>query len=338
LPSFHANIRRLYTQEYVSITLDSLIFKRKEPGPDNYGIALYAEKGIGLDVIRSGFVGLRSPAKGASAIYIHMAADSVLIDSDSYFTGNSVSDAGCVEPYCIAPWDGPDQHLCPDECFGGGGAVWLNSCYGSTKVSIAARFNNNYLEFGHGMGGAIFMDWIECPVTITGTYENNTASDGGAIHIESLQSSAKLNVTATFTANHAVDGGWGGRGAAVRVRDITAKTQCGIYGVYEKNTVENGRGAMIATNNVLGRLTVDAIARNNLCDGRGGLISNLYEFTGADAKLTMKDTCVFTNNTASTDKTVVLNFEQQDIEMSEEQWRQQVGDYEVSGQDYPAEQ
>eukprot|EP01134_Creolimax_fragrantissima_P007429 CFRG7429T1 len=333
----------LFSSENIDLTLKDLIFERSTISNITYGTAFYANSNVGLTVTNCLFKNLRSIKHGGSAIYLRTAESDILIDKDTSFTGNSIGNGGCVPPSCVAPNGGTDQHACPDSCFGGGGALWIGSCFGSTKIEILSTFKNNVHEFGHGMGGAIFMDWMECQVTIDGVFENNTSSDGGAIHIESMQAGSSLTVDGNYTANQVVDGGWGCRGAALRVRNLVEGAIYTTSGTYMRNnatgTYTTGRGAVLALNNVDGVAYINITALDNICDGHGGVISNLYDF-GDKANFTIQETSRFEGNTAMSDAVVVLEFQEQDIELSEAEWLEDKknGGYVIRGSDFDSKQ
>eukprot|EP01134_Creolimax_fragrantissima_P003541 CFRG3541T1 len=298
------------TRDDLSITLMGLKFTRANTSNDTFGTALWADHKIDLDIRECLFHNLRSPINGASSIYVKSPSNVLVIDEMTNFTSNSVDDDGCFPPVCNPPNQGLPE-ICPERCWGGGGSVWINSCFGSSTVSIFGNFRNNTHEFGHGMGGAIFMDWVECSVVISGEYEGNNAADGGAIHMESVQDKGVVSIGGKYIDNKSVNSGWGARGAAVRIRTSVMGSSITQQGTYINNTVE-GRGAVSAYNSIHGAIDVNVDATNNTAE-HGTVISVWKEFGG---NLTFHKDCSFSGNTAN-DDTNVMSFLQMEWYMNE---------------------
>ncbi|KNC79302.1 hypothetical protein SARC_08307 [Sphaeroforma arctica JP610] len=294
----------------ISVTLQDLKLQRGQHDADSYGTALYSEFGIGLELKNVEISNMRAFSHGGSAVYIATAVGSVHFDDQTKIIDNSVADGGCneddvLDPYCPAPNGGPDLHLCPDRCFGGGGAVWIGSCFGAeTDVNVSANFHNNYHEFGHGMGGAVFMDWVQCEVHFVGNYTNNTSSDGGAIHIESIQEGGSIEFDGHYENNQAVEGGWGARGAANRVRDMVDGSTLAIRGTYIGNRAA-GRGGVMAQNNIDGTVTMEVVAEGNVATR--GSATSVHGVISEASIYTLAKECVFTDNEVEDDTLTDIN-------------------------------
>ncbi|KNC84073.1 hypothetical protein SARC_03701 [Sphaeroforma arctica JP610] len=299
------------TKDYQDIEFVNIRFTRPNDASDgDYGTALYLDNPVKLSVKGCIFEGLRSPLNGGSAIYVKTLTDTSNFDADTKFIGNRVDSGGCIPPVCTpAGWS--TGEVCPDKCWGGGGALWIGSCFGSTVINIKADFVENVHEFAHGMGGALFIDYMQCKLNINGNYERNSASDGGAIHVEGVIADGVMNVDATFTDNLAPnelfdpsETQFGARGAAVRVRDVGEDSKVNIKGKYTGNKVE-GRGAVSSFNHISGNVVLDVDARNNEAM-RGAIASNWRTVTGKF--IILADSVIKNNEATERPASQILDF------------------------------
>lgn len=85
---------------------------------------------IDLSITNCQFKGLKTGARGGSAIYI-MRPGNVVIDDTTVFEGNHILRTG--------------------ERYGGGGVLWLSEISPTSQIKIGGLWKNNKHNFQHGV-------------------------------------------------------------------------------------------------------------------------------------------------------------------------------------------
>eukprot|EP01134_Creolimax_fragrantissima_P008458 CFRG8458T1 len=251
--------------------------ERAEPSFNSFAQAQDYYSWISLQVHNSNFKNFFSAHRGS--VFFMWTAGNVTIGPNCTFSHNTVADRR--------------------EVFGGG-AISLGYIDEDSFVHIGGNFDHNAViypfPFGseHGEGGAIFGEYCAGSLVINGTFRDNFASDGGAIHIKSVVNGS-LTIDGHFEHNMAINSGAGCRGGAVRV--LLSNSPIKLLGTYINNLADTGRGGVFASNDMIygASLELDGEFKSNTCGSQGGVISQLSEFEGA---IILKANSVFEGNVA----------------------------------------
>ncbi|KNC81805.1 hypothetical protein SARC_05890 [Sphaeroforma arctica JP610] len=217
---------------------------------------------ISLQLKNTSFQNFFSRHRG-SAIFVWTTGN-VTIDDDCRFVNNMVGDRR--------------------EVFGGG-AFSMGYVSANSHVYIGGLWDRNAVvypfPFGseHGEGGALFADWIDGHVYINGTFHDNLAADGGAIHFK-MVANGSLVLDGEYSGNLALDTGAGGRGAVIRIVEL--KSDLELRGNFSNNIADTGRGGVVAVNNMpkWSKIFLSGTFHNNRCGDRGGVVSCTKIFEG----------------------------------------------------------
>ncbi len=181
-----------------------------------------------------------------------------------------------------------DTIFTANQASGNGGGIFIDTTdFASSSIAISdSSFSDNQAT---NNGGALYGNILASTLTDL-TFTNNSAAVGGAISLQSFNSSNHNIADSSFSNNHAING----NGGAVSLDSITSATLTNT--TYTQNSATGDGGALFVNNTGL-TLTADASTPSNFNANtavNGGAIA-LYGNGG----LTTIENAVFTDNTAS---------------------------------------
>lgn len=261
----------------IDINFDNIEWTVDPENPSSYGSALqYSATGHMLDVHEPYYVSFRltncdfhditSRGRGGMAVgfnTVHQA----YIENCTFINNINLE------------WE--------DDTWNAGGAVWIRRL-GNKKldrnyfIMRNTTMNGNDNHFWHAFGGALYIEHLDdAKVDIEGHFENNTCSDGGAIHIAWIDKQSNIRIDGKFIKN--VARSWdhkrnSARGAALKLGEINGKVK--LTGEFIDNFSE-GRGGVVASTRMYGNADVQlgGIFKNNSAWEAGAVWDQIYSNT-----------------------------------------------------------